>query len=82
MVVVNAYNTTYTYDAVGNRLVERQGAARTTSTYDAANQLETAVDGTGTTTYTYDNAGNLSVASAPVVRGQPTAGTTRTGTRG
>ena len=60
-----SFNTTYTYDAVGNRLVERQGAARTTSTYDAANQLETSVDGTGTTTYTYDDAGNLSVASAP-----------------
>ena len=58
----HAYNTTYTYDPVGNRLVKDDSSALTTSTYDAANQLQTSVAAAGTTTYTFDGAGNQHVA--------------------
>lgn len=56
------YNTTHTYDPVGNRLFEDAGVQRSTFTYDVANQLKNAVLPTGspaTHTYTYDRAGNM-----------------------
>jgi RHS repeat-associated protein len=34
----NGFNTTHTYDGVGNRLVKNEAGALTTSTFDAANQ--------------------------------------------
>ena len=37
----NAYDITYTYDPVGNRLTKIEGGATTTYSYDAANQIET-----------------------------------------
>ena len=59
------YNTTYTYDPVGNRLVKWDSGALTTSTYDVANQLQTSVASTGVTTYTFDLTGNQQIVSAP-----------------
>ena len=54
----NAYDMTYTYDAVGNRATKVAGGATTTYTYDAANEL-TLEDAAGTlTTYSYDENGN------------------------
>jgi RHS repeat-associated protein len=61
----NGYNITYTYDPVGNRLVEINGGARTTSTFDAANQLAKTHTVGGVTTYTSDAAGNLLTARNP-----------------
>jgi RHS repeat-associated protein len=61
----NSYDTTYTYDAVGNRTVKIASGARTTYAYDAANQLTTSIDSSGTTTFTYDAAGNLTVTLTP-----------------
>jgi YD repeat-containing protein len=60
-----AYDTTYTYDGLGNRLVKDTSGAKTTSTYDLANQLKTSQDVNGTTTYTYDEAGNLNLVESP-----------------
>jgi YD repeat-containing protein len=61
----NAYDTTYTYDPLSNRLVKDASGARTTYAYDLANQLTTSEDANGVTTYTYDLAGNLHLAEAP-----------------
>jgi RHS repeat-associated protein len=61
----SAYDTTYTYDPLGNRLVTDASNARTSYTYDLANQLTTSQDAAGTTTYTYDLAGNLHVVEQP-----------------
>jgi RHS repeat-associated protein len=61
----NAYNITYTYDPVGNRVVQINGGARTTNTYDAANELVKSQAAGGTTTYTYDPAGNQLVTINP-----------------
>jgi RHS repeat-associated protein len=62
----NSYDTTYSYDAAGNRRVKLDNAVRTTYTCDAANQLTKYVDNTGTTTFTYDATGNqrLQIVSA------------------
>jgi len=57
----SAYDTTYTYDPLGNRLVKQASGALTTYAYDLANQLTTSRDASGVTTYTYDLAGNLQV---------------------
>jgi RHS repeat-associated protein len=59
------YNTTYTYDPVGNRLFKSANSALTTYSYDAANQVKTAVASTGVTTYTFDLAGNQQVEQSP-----------------
>jgi len=59
------YNTTYTYDAVGNRLVKWDSGALTTSTYDVANQLQTSVSSAGVTTYTFDLTGNQQIVATP-----------------
>jgi RHS repeat-associated protein len=61
----NAYDITYTYDAVGNRLSKEEEGAVTTYAYDAANELLTTEDGSGVTTYAYDEAGNLAASVNP-----------------
>ena len=51
--------TTYTYDAVGNRLTRQQGTETAeTYTYNYLNQLTRVQQGTAVTTYTYDARGN------------------------
>jgi len=59
-----AFNTTYTYDPVGNRLGKNDSGTLTTYTYDAANQLTTSVSAGSTTTYTFDASGNQAVENA------------------
>ena len=60
----NAYDLTYAYDAVGNRLTKLTGGVTTTYTYDAASEL-TLEDAGGTlTTYSYDENGNTLVWNA------------------
>jgi len=54
----NAYDTTFTYDGVGNRLTQVASGATTTYVYDAANELTTSEDDTGVATFTYDANGN------------------------
>ena len=61
----SGYDTTYTYDGVGNRLAKNEDGALTTYSYDLANQLTTSEDGNGVSTYTYDQAGNLNVVEQP-----------------
>jgi RHS repeat-associated protein len=61
----NAYNTTFSYDAVGNRLVKIAEGARTTSVYDAANQLRRSQDISGITTFTFDQSGNQQLEREP-----------------
>lgn len=56
-----AYRLTHTYDPVGNRTAQADGASITTYTYDAANQLSVSFPATSTVTYAYDKAGNLEV---------------------
>ena len=63
--VDNAYNTTFVYDAVGNRLVKNADGSLTTYTYDTANQLQTSQDSAGVTTYTFDANGNQQLVQAP-----------------
>ena len=60
----NAYNVTYSYDPVGNRLTMRDRGVPTTYAYDVANQLLTWEDSTGTTTVTFDANGNLLVTDS------------------
>ena len=60
------YNTTYTYDPVGNRLVKNDSGALTTSTYDAANQIQTSMAAAGVTTYTFDQPATSSSSTSPV----------------
>ena len=51
--------TTYTYDAVGNRLTRQEGTETAeTYTYNYLNQLTRVQQGTAVTTYTYDARGN------------------------
>jgi RHS repeat-associated protein len=55
-----AYNTTYTYDGMGNRLQKIDSGAVTVNIYNAANQLMTSTPPTGpATNNSYDNNGNL-----------------------
>ncbi|QDT22402.1 RHS repeat domain-containing protein [Gimesia chilikensis] len=54
----DAYNVTYTYDPVGNRLTSDDGTTITTYVYDEANRTKTTDDGTVVTTYSFDAAGN------------------------
>jgi YD repeat-containing protein len=54
----NAYGLEYTYDAVGNRLTQFNGAATFTYTYDAANQLTLEENPSARITYSYDANGN------------------------
>ena len=61
----NAYNITYSYDPVGNRLTMVNGGVATTSTYDAANELVKSQGAGGVTSYTFDAAGNQLVSRDP-----------------
>ena len=47
----DSYDVTYTYDPVGNRLVQNDSGTLTTYTYDAANQIEIETTGSDVTTY-------------------------------
>jgi len=67
----NSYNSTYTYDPVGNRVTEINGGVRTTSTYDAANELTKTQVVAGITSYTSDATGNLLTSRNP--SNQPTS---------
>lgn len=60
----NAYDTTYTYDPVGNRLTKVEGGATTTYCYDQANQIQTEETPTQVTTFTFDANGNTQVENA------------------
>ncbi len=61
----NAYNTTYVYDSVGNRLVKNADAVRITTVYDASNQIQFSQDGSGRTTYVFDPNGNQQLVREP-----------------
>jgi RHS repeat-associated protein len=61
----NAYDTTFTYDGVGNRLTQVASGASTTYAYDAANELTTSEDTAGVTTFTYDANGNRMTKTTP-----------------
>ena len=55
----NAYNTTYQWDPLGNRLVENASGSLTTRTFDSANGLIKSVAPTAViSTFTVDAAGN------------------------
>ena len=54
----NAYDLTYTYDAVGNRATKLIGGVTTTYTYDAADELALEDAAGALTTSTYDQNGN------------------------
>lgn len=69
----SAYDTTYTYDPLGNRLVKEASGVPTTYAYDSGNQLTNSQDPSGLTTYTYDLTGNLQVVEQP--SGQRTTNT-------
>ena len=60
----NAYDITYTYDPVGNRLTKTEGGAATTYTYDEANQIQTEQTPSQISTFTFDANGNLQVENA------------------
>jgi len=60
----NAYDITYSYDPVGNRVTKVASGVSTTYSYDAANEL-TIENAAGTvTTYSYDANGNTTVKNA------------------
>ena len=63
---VSGYQTTFTYDNNGNRLVKKVNGTMTTSTFDAGDQLINSVDSTGVTTYSFDANGNQSLSVSPV----------------
>jgi len=60
----NAYDITYSYDPVGNRLTKLTGGVTTTYSYDGANELLTENAGGTVTTYSYDNNGNTRLKNA------------------
>ena len=61
----NAYNTTYVYDPLGNRLVKNDGGQLTTYSYNAGNELTLLQPPSGQpTTSTYDANGNLLTENA------------------
>ena len=62
---VDSYQTTFTYDANGNRLVKEVDGALTTSTFDGADQLINSKDSAGITTFSYDVNGNQALTLSP-----------------
>jgi RHS repeat-associated protein len=60
----NTYDITYSYDAVGNRLIKIEGGQTTTYTYDAANQVQTEETPAQITTFAFDANGNTLVENA------------------
>jgi len=63
----NAYDVTYTYDSVGNRLTKLEGGVTTTYTCDVANELLTSEDSSGVTTFSYDANGNTLTQTTPAL---------------
>jgi RHS repeat-associated protein len=68
----HGYDTTYGYDAAGNRTLKIDSGARTTTTLDAANQLVKSVASAGTTTFAFDANGNQRLQIAPAGGGTTT----------
>jgi uncharacterized protein RhaS with RHS repeats len=60
----NAYDVTFTYDGVGNRLTKLEGGTITSYSYDAANQLNYEYTPSQRTTYSYDANGNTALVNA------------------
>jgi RHS repeat-associated protein len=60
----SAYDITYTYDTVGNRLTAVESGVTTTYSYDEANQLSYDYTPTLRTTYSYDANGNTTLVNA------------------
>lgn len=60
----NAYDITYTFDAVGNRSTKLSGGVTTTYTFNEADRLTVENAGGTLTTYSWDAAGNNTVANA------------------
>jgi len=60
----NAYDTTYAYDPVGNRLTMLTGGVTTTYSYNAGDELTVANEGGTLTTYSYDANGNTTGENA------------------
>jgi len=60
----NAYDVTYSYDPVGNRLTKLEGGVTTSYSYDEASQLTVEWTPSARTTYTYDANGNTSLINA------------------
>jgi len=60
----NAYDVTYSYDPVGNRLTKLEGGVTTSYSYDEASQLTVEWMPSARTTYSYDANGNTAVINA------------------
>jgi len=60
----SAYDITYAYDPVGNRLTMLTGGVTTTYSYNAGDELTVANEGGTLTTYSYDANGNTTVENA------------------
>ena len=60
----NAYDVTYSYDPVGNRLTKLEGGVTTSYSYDEASQLTVEWTPSARTTYSYDANGNTQVINA------------------
>ena len=60
----NAYDMTYTFDAVGNRMTKVTGGVTTTFTFNEADQLTVQNAGGTLTTLSFDAAGNNTVVNA------------------
>jgi len=64
----NAYDMTYTFDAVGNRTTKLTGGVTTTFTYNEADQVTVQNAGGTLTTFSFDAAGNNTVVNAAGTR--------------
>jgi len=60
----NAYDITYAYDPMGNRLTMLTGGVTTTYSYNAGDELTVANEGGTLTTYSYDANGNTTGENA------------------
>jgi RHS repeat-associated protein len=61
----NLYNTSFQYDALGNRVIANQNGSITSSSYDAANELVLLTPASGMpTTSSHDPNGNLTLENA------------------
>ena len=60
-----AYQLTWAYDEVGNRLTQTKNGVLTTYTCNDANQLVTEITGSTAITYQYDPNGNLTAKTDP-----------------
>jgi RHS repeat-associated protein len=64
----NAYDITYSFDAVGNRTTKVTGGVTTTFTYNEGDQLTVQNAGGTLTTFSFDAAGNNTVVNAAGTR--------------